>query len=418
MVGVYLKSTCVPYLAMTKDYSGQNLRGRSFKGQNLEGANFSGADIRGCDFRNADLRETNFRNAKAGLQCRWVISLVIVSLVLSVLSGLLLVNAGSVTALSRSLTDKTNAFISLIPLVLIATFLLITIRWGLESALRAWVISFTVCFAGIIIWALSVVATGIAGTSFLTTTLTETIAVMLGIFFAVTLALVGALILAFAVVVALVGAGALAGAITLIMTGAMVATLTLIAIFVITLIENGTINKDQALAVALATLGMGREDGAVIGIVALAMTFMGGYIGWRAKACDEKYALVRKVAVAFAARGTSFRSANLMDADFTGAILTNIDFREAILTRTCFHKTKKLDCARPGKTYLQNVQVRQLVVTGKGENKNFDRQDFRGINLQGANLENASFIDTDFYQANLFNARACHQLSQITVAAR
>ncbi|MBW4635262.1 MAG: pentapeptide repeat-containing protein [Iphinoe sp. HA4291-MV1] len=390
---------------MPQDFSGQNLRGRSFKGQNLEGANFSRANIQGADFSNANLRGANFSHVKAGLQRRWAISLLMFSLLLSVLSGLVSVNAGGVTALLRSLLiDKTNFFIFLIPLVLIATFVIVTIRWGLESALRFWVVSFTVCFAGIIIWGLSIVVTGIAGMSFLTTTWVGFISGMLCIFFAVTLALVGALILAFAVVVAEVIAGALAGTIALIITGAMVATLTLIATFVIALIENGTINKNQAIAAILVTLGMGPWDGAVIGIVALAMTFLGGYIGWRAKACDEKYTLVRKVAVAFAARGTSFRDANLMDADFIGATLKNTDFREAILTRTCFHKTKKLDSVRPGKTYLQNVQVRQLVITGKGENKNFDRLDLRGLNLREANLENASFIDADFYQANLSNA--------------
>jgi len=56
---------------MPKDFSGQNLRGRSFKGQNLEGADFSRSDIRGANFTNAILREANFTEAKAGLQDRW-----------------------------------------------------------------------------------------------------------------------------------------------------------------------------------------------------------------------------------------------------------------------------------------------------------------------------------------------------------
>jgi hypothetical protein len=72
---------------MTKDYSGQNLRGRSFKGQNLEGANFSGADIRGADFSNANLRGANFTGAKAGLQKRWLVFWIVVSYVLVTLSG-------------------------------------------------------------------------------------------------------------------------------------------------------------------------------------------------------------------------------------------------------------------------------------------------------------------------------------------
>lgn len=53
---------------MSKNFSGQNLRGRSFKGQDLEDADFSNADIRGTNFKGANLRGANFTNAKAGLQ--------------------------------------------------------------------------------------------------------------------------------------------------------------------------------------------------------------------------------------------------------------------------------------------------------------------------------------------------------------
>jgi uncharacterized protein YjbI with pentapeptide repeats len=75
-------------------------------------------------------------------------------------------------------------------------------------------------------------------------------------------------------------------------------------------------------------------------------------MGWRALAGDEKYAFVRRIAVAFAAtRGTSFRNADLTDADFTLAILKSTDFRSATLTRTCWHQAKKLDRIRSGTTY-------------------------------------------------------------------
>src|SRR4028118_541250 len=74
---------------MPKDFSGKNLRGHNFKGQNLTGAKFIGADIRGANFTNAILREADFTRAKAGLQRRWTIFLVTVSLFLSVISGLI-----------------------------------------------------------------------------------------------------------------------------------------------------------------------------------------------------------------------------------------------------------------------------------------------------------------------------------------
>ncbi|WP_445175296.1 pentapeptide repeat-containing protein [Microcoleus sp.] len=74
---------------MPKDFSGKNLRGHNFKGQNLTGAKFIGADIRGANFTNAILREADFTGAKAGLQRRWTIFLVTISLFLSLIAGVI-----------------------------------------------------------------------------------------------------------------------------------------------------------------------------------------------------------------------------------------------------------------------------------------------------------------------------------------
>jgi uncharacterized protein YjbI with pentapeptide repeats len=72
---------------MPQDFSGQNLRGRSFKGLDLTGADFSYADIRSTNLTGAILRETKFCHAKAGLQRRWAIVIVIGSCLLAGLSG-------------------------------------------------------------------------------------------------------------------------------------------------------------------------------------------------------------------------------------------------------------------------------------------------------------------------------------------
>jgi Pentapeptide repeats (8 copies) len=62
------------------NFSGANLRGVNFKGLDLSGANFSHADIRGANFSNTILRGANFTRVKAGLQKRWLICIVILSL--------------------------------------------------------------------------------------------------------------------------------------------------------------------------------------------------------------------------------------------------------------------------------------------------------------------------------------------------
>jgi uncharacterized protein YjbI with pentapeptide repeats len=59
---------------------------------------------------------------------------------------------------------------------------------------------------------------------------------------------------------------------------------------------------------------------------------------------------------------------------------------------------------RPGTSYLDSTQIRELVRTNKGQNQNFDRQDLRGVNLQKAQLADASFIDADLSEANLQDA--------------
>ncbi len=311
---------------MPQDYSGQNLRGRSFRGLNLEFANFSGADIRSADFSGAILIDANFSDAKAGLQKRWAIFLVLVSWVLMGLSGFLSAYAGILVAALLFQPEKGSEIAYNIAgfavIFILILFCFVTIRQGIQAGLGAVVVA-------------------------------------------------GAVAVAVAGVIAVAGSGSVA----------------------------------VAVAGVIAVAGSGAVAG--VGSFAVAGTFvlLSTYISRRALKGDPKHALIRDIAVAFAAsRGTSFRNANLSNANFTAATLESTDFRKANLTRTSFHKTKKLDRVRPGKTYLQKAQVRDLLVTRLGLDQNFDRQDLRGVNFIGANLVDASFVGADLSKANLQDA--------------
>ncbi|GGA39314.1 hypothetical protein CYANOKiyG1_57530 [Okeania sp. KiyG1] len=101
------------------------------------------------------------------------------------------------------------------------------------------------------------------------------------------------------------------------------------------------------------------------------------YIAYRTIKQDEN-TFIRNIAIAFAAiGGTSFTDANLTDADFTNATLKSTNFIGANINRTCWKDTIKLDRIRPGKTYLKDAKVRELVRTGQGENINLNRSDLQ-----------------------------------------
>lgn len=351
---------------MLKEFSGQNLRGRSFKGQNLAGANFSRADLRGTNFTGANLRGANFTGAKAGLKKRWAIFLVIIPWLVSGLSGLLfLFNAGLILLIfdSSSIGKQVAGWTALIVTIII--FALIV-----RQRIAILVVALAVAFA--VTGAANVAFGGVA-----------------------TAASVGVLAVAFAV--AGVGSGVVATATTGIVAGAGTVVVDRVVVVAVVVVVAG--------ARALAATGATTRVLAVSFAVAGAGTVISSYIAWRAMKGDKKYALIRNATVGIAAiGGTSFRDADLTDANFTAARLKSTDLRNAKLIRTCFHNTELLDRVRPGNSYLQHCQIRELILTGQGQNKNFNRLNLRGINLKGANLVDASFRHTDLTQACLEDA--------------
>ncbi|MFM6527211.1 MAG: pentapeptide repeat-containing protein, partial [Dolichospermum sp.] len=266
---------------MPRDYSGQNLRGRSFKGQNLTGDNFSQADIRGANFTNANLKGADFTGAKAGLQRRWVIGLLIITLLLSALSGLF--STASVVLVYDAF-DK-NIIAAIVALVTLVIFSIIT-----DRNLLAGLVMVPVAYV-IIVVSSATIALSIQGIS------------------------IGSLVLAFI------------GVVTCSVTFTFVFSFAFTFIFAIFF----TIFFASIFAIILGNF-FPPVPIAIVFAVAVVFVIFSAYIGWRSLNADYRDTWLRSYAIVFAATGgTSFHGADLTDADFTGATLKNTDFRKANL---------------------------------------------------------------------------------------
>ena len=399
---------------MIKDYSGQNLRGCSFKGQNLEGANFSYADIRSSDFTGANLTGASFSHAQTGLQKRWAVFLVCICWLLSGFSGVFSAFTGVLISLicDSSTVTYQHQFAQVLSwtvLIVVIFVFIVILQQGLNFAIA---IAEVFAILGVIAIVggfalLATRATAIAGTGAVTVLIVVIFVFIVivsqkfnsAIATAITIAGVIILIFTFGVAIAIPQSGIdttlpIAGAIAI--GGAFTFVGTLAGVIGIAIALCIGVAANIASITSIAVVRAIDISAAIVGVL------LSGFIAWKGIKGEEKYSLIHNSAVAFSSfAGTSFRNANLTDVNFTAAILKSTDFRKAIVSRTCFHKTKKLDLVRPGKTYLQNTQVRHVLITGQGQQKKFDSKDLRGVNFQGANLVNASFIGTNLSQANL-----------------
>jgi uncharacterized protein YjbI with pentapeptide repeats len=383
---------------MAQNFSNQNLQGRSFKGQDLTGADFSNAKIHGTDFSEAILTKTNFSNVRGGLPQHWVIGIGLILLLASIVLGFVIGVFGIFAGIL--LSPHYIAGYSFIPTILTLIIFLIlsfvTIRYGLTITLAI--------FLALILMLL------IPGT-------------FLGVeVFRGTLAVAGAS--AFAVISCILGgftftvAGIFVAGIFRPIWGVIISAIVTfaVAIFIIYAVTVAASTESSELLFNMASgaeiVVKAAADAKLLAnsgaVLILTLSF---YIAKQALAKNEKYALIRKFSLFLTTiGGTNFYKANLTDANFAHSKLKNTNLTKAILIRTYWLKAK-LDFARVSESYrvgeidrlnyLSLPEVQQLLVSGVGENKNFDRQDFRDINLREFNLKNASFIDTDFCQADL-----------------
>ncbi|MEM6398788.1 MAG: pentapeptide repeat-containing protein [Cyanobacteria bacterium P01_D01_bin.116] len=328
------------YKAGERNFRCVNLRGQSFKGKDLSGADFSKADIRGADFANAILIDAKFCDAD--------------------------IRGANFAKSDLTKADFTDAIAGLkkywAVLLVIVSYLLLGFS-GFSYTLAGYLAALTFNIN---------LENQKAGWINL---------ILLIPFFFVT-----------------IRQSTVAGAvgITFIVIGVITVTYFLFEVTnkgVTGVVFGGFI---AALVTFLVTLE-------IIFVVTFAM--LGAYIGWRALVKDEKYLWIRSLAITFASMGsTSFYCANLTDAKLINTKLKGADFRNSTLLRTRFYNSKMLSYVRSEKTYLQDEQVCQLLVTGQANKLNFNHKNLRGVNLCKASLVDSSFIGADLSEANLQDA--------------
>ena len=323
------------------------------------------------NFTGAILRDTKFCHAKAGLQRRWTIFLVMLSWLLGGISGFFSSFAGAMVSFLILNGDhflyKIAGWASLIVLFV---YLRVIISFGIQASVATVAGGFAVAIGGILAFAIASFVGGefaiaIAGVFAIAATLTiaATFAVAVAVAFAIArgLAVIGVFLFGLAFPIF--------GPFTIV----------------------SSVSKGYAVAFAVG--------------FTVVFFLVGIYIAFAALKGEDKYGSIRELAIAIAAfKGTSFENADLTDANFTQGTLKSTNFCKAKLTRTYFRRVKMLDRVSWGTSYLKNAKLRQVLITGYGQEFNFDNCDLREVNLKGANLADASFISTDLREANLQDA--------------
>ncbi|AFY53660.1 putative low-complexity protein [Rivularia sp. PCC 7116] len=367
---------------MAQEYRRAKLRGKSFKGQDLTGVDFSNSDIRGTDFTNAILRDANFSHTKSGLQRRWAIILIFLSLLLCAVSGLMSAIGGSLVGFILVDSARSNVYVGASCLIILLIYFLLSIGKGVLSACVFLAVTIALAIVAAVSWAgfVAVFWSGLATTSEATQIAPIVAVVTMG-----------------TVAVIVTAVGAVCVTISAAITGAIAGVFAVMIAVMIAGVVAG--------AVSVYAMMVNPVAGVVAGIVSLVLVILSAFIGITAISEDKKQNFVRKIAISLTTRyGTSFRNADLTDADFTQAKLKSANFTKAKIKRTNWFEIKEVHLAAVNTTYLENAQMRELVVNKNLQNKIFDGWNLRGINLQGANLKDASFVGANLNQTNLRNA--------------
>lgn len=264
------------------DNTRKNLSGKSFKAQNLVNADFSGTDLRSTDFTGAVLTNANFSNSRTGLKTSSAVLVFIISLAVSLLSGYFAMLSGATIQLMIKSTESN-----------IVTAGYIT--------------------TGLMLLLFSLFTIGKVGANIIT-------------YVAITIILV----LLTGLIFKLSGLGTGMGSIYA--SIALVLFVVMIAVGTISRAVAGTLSSSIIFfVVAIGGSIFGKSVGGGIGTVILAISCAA--ISKRILAGKGNFPVMKKIAMTTGTYfGTSFKNADLTDANFSSSNINNTDFTGAKLS--------------------------------------------------------------------------------------
>jgi uncharacterized protein YjbI with pentapeptide repeats len=413
---------------MNKDFQNRNLNGFSFRGQDLTNANFSHADLRGTDFIDAILTNANFTQANLGSQASWKIGIIVLSTI-SVVAPLFITSTFAGIAIGTNLSSGIFAILFSIFLFpsLLTIFIYTSIRRGLGTAVLALFLTTVASGLGLFLIAVGGGISGFVPMAGAVSVARSLVGGFTGILLANAISAGIVVVSCALIVVGQINRWGLGG-IMLLSVGTLIASLPTSVLMSAAMNSANSdnlfrrissfpsVNSSEFLISQPAPLVLSQllegSDAHTVAIAAVSTVIIilivllsSVYLSQQALYSQRSNSRIRRFAVAIACRGgTRFQRANLERADFTEAIVKNVDFTQANLTQTRWRHTKLLHYARIERTYLDNPKIRKLVVTGNGQDMNYDKQDLQGVNLRGAALMNASFMDANLHQADLQDA--------------
>jgi hypothetical protein len=279
---------------MYKNHSNENLQKVSFKNHDLANAAFVNSDLRGTDFSGANLTGADFTNVRTGITPVNTALLFCAALIISLISGYMSMLAGQTIHKMIDSDESNTKYAGIIALILTLVFILYFYLKGGSIAIRNLILPVTLI--ALIVGAVSYLSGVGTGKGMLYLVVANILVVVMFV----------------------IGTAARAAA------GTLSSTLIFIA-------------------VALAGGMFGKSVGGGIGSLIMAVSC--ALISKKALKGVKGFETLQKVAGYITSKfGTSFRSAQLSNAIFSGSKIRNADFSNADLSLVYWGDAKKSNC--------------------------------------------------------------------------